>query len=42
MLPYAKDGLAQLKTTNLAEYNSFLPVYQAQMALVEKANEGFE
>lgn len=42
MLPYAKDGLAQLKITNLAQYNSFLPVYQAQMALVEKANEGFE
>lgn len=41
MLPYAKDEMVALKTTNLTEYNSFLPVYQAQIALVEKANEGF-
>lgn len=41
MIPYAKDGMEALKTANPAEYNSFLPVYQAQMALVEKGNEGF-
>jgi hypothetical protein len=41
MVLYAKDGMEALKTTNLAEYKSFLPVYQAQMALVEKGNEGF-
>ena len=41
MIPYAKDGMEALKTTNQAEYKSFLPVYQAQMALVEKGNEGF-
>ena len=41
MVPYAKDGMEALKKINQAEYNSFLPVYQAQMALVEKANEGF-
>ncbi len=41
MNDYAKDGLEKLKTMNLAEYDSFLPVYQAQIALVEKANEGF-
>lgn len=41
MLPYAKDEMQALKSSNLAEYNSFLPVYQAQIALVEKANEGF-
>jgi hypothetical protein len=41
MIPYAKDGMEALKTNNLAEYKSFLPVYQAQIALVEKDNEGF-
>jgi hypothetical protein len=42
MLPYAQDGLNQLKNINQVAYNNFLPVYQAQMALVEKANAGFE
>jgi Tfp pilus assembly protein PilF len=41
MTDYAKDGMKNLKSINIAEYNNFLPIYQAQLALVEKANEGF-
>jgi hypothetical protein len=41
MNQYAKDGLQALKELNISEYNSFLPVYQAQMSLVEKQAEGF-
>jgi hypothetical protein len=41
MTQYAKDGMINLKSMNQKEYNSFLPVYQAQMSLVEKQTEGF-
>lgn len=41
MIPYAKEGMASLKTISPVEYKTFLPVYQAQIALVEKENVGF-
>jgi hypothetical protein len=41
MKSYAKDGLLALKAISSTEYDQFLPIYQAQLALVENSNDGF-
>jgi hypothetical protein len=43
LVSYASEGLETLKgIASPADYQAFLPEYQAKMALIEKEAEGFQ